>query len=205
MVAQGAWSPKTVVPARGSEQGRRARRRRPRAALRKPSCVSQRKSFSLRRFCAGTWGACDPTRRFPARAADVEYLFVLDAVRTGTAAGLAPLVSAYKVQGGTLQGHCPPLTAPSPFRATDSGAPAGCRLCCQLLEPRHLVHLVNRFENNRTDSVHTAFINRIGYESWENIWVGTSCYSASRGRTSGYVVVVLWSLWLHCSVFAFIS
>jgi hypothetical protein len=122
-----------------------------------------------------------------------------------TAAGLAPLVSAYKVQGGTLQGHCPPLTAPSPFRATDSGAPAGCRLCCQLLEPRHLVHLVNRFENNRTDSVHTAFLNGIGYESWENIWVGTSCYSASRGRTPGYVVVVLWSLWLHCSVSAFIS
>ena len=40
----------------------------------------------------------------------------------------------------------------------------------KLVEQRHLVHLCNRFEWNRTDSLHTAFFNGIGYETWENIW-----------------------------------
>jgi len=38
------------------------------------------------------------------------------------------------------------------------------------LEPRHLVHLTERWASNRTNGMQTAFFNGMGYESWESIW-----------------------------------
>jgi iron(II)-dependent oxidoreductase len=37
-------------------------------------------------------------------------------------------------------------------------------------EPRHTVHLVNRWAHDRNDDLQMAFLNGIGYVSWENIW-----------------------------------
>jgi formylglycine-generating enzyme required for sulfatase activity len=38
------------------------------------------------------------------------------------------------------------------------------------LEPRHMVNLVNRWAHDRNDDLQIAFLNGIGYVSWENIW-----------------------------------
>ncbi len=38
------------------------------------------------------------------------------------------------------------------------------------LEPRHMVNISNRWARNKTDDLQHAFINGVGYESWENIW-----------------------------------
>ncbi|MDT8070621.1 MAG: SUMF1/EgtB/PvdO family nonheme iron enzyme [Terriglobia bacterium] len=38
------------------------------------------------------------------------------------------------------------------------------------LEPRHMVHLSNRWAHNHLDDLQEAFFNGIGFESWENIW-----------------------------------
>jgi iron(II)-dependent oxidoreductase len=38
------------------------------------------------------------------------------------------------------------------------------------LEPRHQVHITNRWAVNKTDDLQYAFFNGIGYNSWENIW-----------------------------------
>jgi len=38
------------------------------------------------------------------------------------------------------------------------------------LEPRHMVHISNRWQHDHTDDLQHAFFNGIGFESWENIW-----------------------------------
>lgn len=38
------------------------------------------------------------------------------------------------------------------------------------LEPRHLIHVSNRWARDKTDDLQFAFFNGSGYESWENIW-----------------------------------
>lgn len=38
------------------------------------------------------------------------------------------------------------------------------------LEPRHMVHVCNRWERNHTDDLQLAFFNGTGFESWENVW-----------------------------------
>ena len=38
------------------------------------------------------------------------------------------------------------------------------------LEPRHQVHISDRWNHNKTDALQFAFFNGEGWESWENIW-----------------------------------
>lgn len=38
------------------------------------------------------------------------------------------------------------------------------------LEPRHQVHVTNRWMTNKTDDLQYAFFNGVGYNAWENIW-----------------------------------
>jgi len=38
------------------------------------------------------------------------------------------------------------------------------------LEPRHQVHITNRWAMDKTDDLQYAFFNGIGYNTWENIW-----------------------------------
>ncbi|HWT66366.1 MAG TPA: hypothetical protein VN151_09645, partial [Terracidiphilus sp.] len=38
------------------------------------------------------------------------------------------------------------------------------------LEPRHMVHISNRWAHNHLDDLQEAFFNGVGFESWENIW-----------------------------------
>lgn len=38
------------------------------------------------------------------------------------------------------------------------------------LEPRHQVHVTDRWAINKTDDLQYAFFNGIGYNTWENIW-----------------------------------
>jgi gamma-glutamyl hercynylcysteine S-oxide synthase len=38
------------------------------------------------------------------------------------------------------------------------------------LEPRHQVHITNRWATDKTDDLQYAFFNGIGYNTWENIW-----------------------------------
>jgi iron(II)-dependent oxidoreductase len=38
------------------------------------------------------------------------------------------------------------------------------------LEPRHMVHLSDRWAHDHLDDLQEAFFNGIGFESWENIW-----------------------------------
>lgn len=38
------------------------------------------------------------------------------------------------------------------------------------LEPRHMIHVSNRFAHDHTDDLQFAFFNGTGFESWENVW-----------------------------------
>jgi len=38
------------------------------------------------------------------------------------------------------------------------------------LEPRHMVHISNRWAHDHTDDLQFAFFNGTGFESWENVW-----------------------------------
>ena len=38
------------------------------------------------------------------------------------------------------------------------------------LEPRHMVHVSDRWAHDHTDDLQFAFFNGVGFESWENIW-----------------------------------
>jgi len=38
------------------------------------------------------------------------------------------------------------------------------------LEPRHMVHVCDRWSRDKTDNLQYAFFNGVGYESWENVW-----------------------------------
>lgn len=38
------------------------------------------------------------------------------------------------------------------------------------IEPRHMVHISDRWAHNHLDDLQAAFFNGIGFESWENIW-----------------------------------
>lgn len=38
------------------------------------------------------------------------------------------------------------------------------------LEPRHQVHVTDRWSVNKTDDLQSAFFNGVGYNTWENIW-----------------------------------
>lgn len=38
------------------------------------------------------------------------------------------------------------------------------------LEPRHQVHISDRWNHNKTDALQFAFFNGEGWESWENVW-----------------------------------
>ena len=47
-------------------------------------------------------------------------------------------------------------------------APTASKL--KWLEPRHVVHLCERWARKRIDQIQSAFFNGIGYVAWENIW-----------------------------------
>jgi formylglycine-generating enzyme required for sulfatase activity/inosine-uridine nucleoside N-ribohydrolase len=38
------------------------------------------------------------------------------------------------------------------------------------LEPRHMIHVCDRWAKDRTDELQPAFFNGVGYVAWENIW-----------------------------------
>ena len=38
------------------------------------------------------------------------------------------------------------------------------------LEPRHMVHVCDRWKRDHTDNLQFAFFNGTGFESWENVW-----------------------------------
>jgi gamma-glutamyl hercynylcysteine S-oxide synthase len=38
------------------------------------------------------------------------------------------------------------------------------------LEPRHMVHISDRWNRDKTNDLQFAFFNGVGWESWENIW-----------------------------------
>ena len=38
------------------------------------------------------------------------------------------------------------------------------------MEPRHMVHVCDRWNHSKVDNLQYAFFNGVGYESWENIW-----------------------------------
>ena len=38
------------------------------------------------------------------------------------------------------------------------------------LEPRAMVNISDRWNHNKTDNLQSAFLNGVGYESWENVW-----------------------------------
>jgi len=38
------------------------------------------------------------------------------------------------------------------------------------LEPRHMVHISDRWAHDHIDDLQSAFFNGAGFESWENIW-----------------------------------
>ncbi len=38
------------------------------------------------------------------------------------------------------------------------------------IEPRHMVHVCNRWAHNHQDDLQSAFFNGTGFETWENIW-----------------------------------
>jgi len=38
------------------------------------------------------------------------------------------------------------------------------------LEPRHMVNISDRWAKNKTNNLQFAFLNAVGWESWENIW-----------------------------------
>lgn len=38
------------------------------------------------------------------------------------------------------------------------------------LEPRHMVHVCDRWDHDHTEDLQAAFFNGTGFESWENVW-----------------------------------
>ena len=38
------------------------------------------------------------------------------------------------------------------------------------LEPRHMINVCDRWATNHTDNLQAAFLNGVGFESWENVW-----------------------------------
>jgi hypothetical protein len=38
------------------------------------------------------------------------------------------------------------------------------------LEPRHMVHICDRWATNKTNIIQDAFFNGVGIETWENVW-----------------------------------
>jgi gamma-glutamyl hercynylcysteine S-oxide synthase len=49
-----------------------------------------------------------------------------------------------------------------------SFSPAVSRL--KWLEPRHMVHISDRWNRDKTDDLQSAWFNGIGYLAWENVW-----------------------------------
>ena len=54
------------------------------------------------------------------------------------------------------------LPGPNLWRYTEAPLTSAYKL----LEPRHMVNVVERQATNRTDGLQTAFFNGVGYESW---------------------------------------
>lgn len=61
----------------------------------------------------------------------------------------------------------------------------------RLIEPRHMVHVVERFATNRTDGLHHAFFNGVGYETWESIWGQYNVITPRDGEAIRRVAAIL--------------
>ena len=40
----------------------------------------------------------------------------------------------------------------------------------KLIEPRHMIHISDRWNHSKTDDLQFAFFNGVGLETWENVW-----------------------------------
>ena len=40
----------------------------------------------------------------------------------------------------------------------------------KLIEPRHMIHVSDRWNHSKTDDLQFAFFNGVGLETWENVW-----------------------------------
>lgn len=40
----------------------------------------------------------------------------------------------------------------------------------KLVEPRHMIHISDRWNHSKTDNLQFAFFNGVGLETWENVW-----------------------------------
>lgn len=60
----------------------------------------------------------------------------------------------------------------------------------KLIEPRHMVHVSDRWKRSKTDDLQFAFFNGVGYETWENIWGIWNGFTARGAETIRRVAIV---------------
>ena len=56
-------------------------------------------------------------------------------------------------------------------------------------EPRHMTNVCDRWNRNKTDNLQAAFLNGIGYETWENVWQMWNMITERDGEASSRSVI----------------